>query len=251
MKKRKILLRFDDICPTMNWEQWDKAKTLLDSIGVTALLGVIPDNQDPDLLINEPRENFWEYIKQLQQQGYTIAMHGYQHVFDIQASGLSTLKKHSEFAGHSYEEQNRRISEGKRILKEHGIETDVFFAPAHSYDDITLRALSNNGFRFVSDGKSYKPYKRHGIICFPEYTGGLPRLRKKGGYYTAVLHAHEWVKPEGKRTYERLKELCTNPSNEILLFRDYIKQAGGTPFIQRLYEWCYVKLATLKHTMFK
>ena len=251
MNKRKILLRFDDICPTMNWKQWNKAKSLLDSIGATALLGVIPNNQDPDLLINEPREDFWEYIKQLQQQGYTIAMHGYQHVFDINASGLSTPKKHSEFAGHTYEEQNRRICEGKRILKEHGIETDVFFAPAHSYDDNTLKALAANGFKYVSDGKSQKPYKRHGIICFPEYTGGLPSLKNEGDYYTAVLHAHEWVRPGGERTWERLKELSLNPSNDMVSFKEYTKQTCGSPYVQHMYEWCYVKLATLKHTILR
>ena len=56
MKKLKILLRFDDICPTMNWEQWDRAKQLMNEKGVTALLGVIPDCQDPDLNIEWPLE---------------------------------------------------------------------------------------------------------------------------------------------------------------------------------------------------
>lgn len=51
---RKILLRFDDICPTMDWEQWGKAMSLMESIGATALLGIIPDNQDEHLKITPP-----------------------------------------------------------------------------------------------------------------------------------------------------------------------------------------------------
>ena len=249
MSKRKILLRFDDICPSMNWAQWNKAKTLLDSIEATALLGVIPENQDPALIIDKPRDDFWKYIQKLQKEGYTIAMHGYNHVFDMQASGLSTPKKHSEFAGHTYEEQNRRIKEGKRILKEHGIETDIFFAPAHSYDDNTLKALAANGFKYVSDGKSQKPYKRHGIICFPEFTGGLPKMKKSGGYYTAVLHAHEWDFPNRKGLWEKFQVFCNDENNIFVSFDEYIKQPIGNTVVQRLYEKIYLWLATQKHRL--
>lgn len=126
---RKILIRFDDICPTMNWEQWGKAKALLDEIGATALLGVIPNCQDSDLLIDKPRDDFWEYIRLLQQQGYAIAMHGYHHVFDIRAKGIITPPKHSEFAGHPYQVQYEKIKSGKDILLQHGIHTDVFLRP--------------------------------------------------------------------------------------------------------------------------
>lgn len=248
-EKNKILIRFDDICPSMNWEQWGKAKDLLDSHGVKALLGVIPDNHDPDLKIEEPKEDFWKYIKSLKDQGFSIAMHGYQHVFDIRASGLSTSKKHSEFAGHSFEEQNRRILEGKRILAEHGIDTDIFFAPAHSYDDNTLKALARNGFRYISDGKSCKPYKRHGITCFPERSGGFPKIKNDGGYYTIVLHAHEWVRPGGDLIFRRLNDICSDPLCEIVDFENYKSQSCGTPICQRLYEWGYVNLARIKHKM--
>lgn len=249
MNKRKILLRFDDICPTMNWEQWQRAMELLDSISATALLGVIPDNQDPDLFIDEPRDDFWEYIKWLQQQGFTIAMHGYQHVFDIQASGLSTPRKQSEFAGHSYEEQKRKIKEGIRLFREHGIETDVFFAPAHSYDDNTLKALSVNEFQYMSDGKSIKPYKRNGIICFPELTGGLPKFNSCGMYYTAVFHAHEWAKQGGEVVFNRFKQFCITHKEEIVAFKDYIRQPQGCPVVQRGCELLYIGLAKIKHNI--
>ena len=156
--KKKILLRFDDICPTMNWEQWEKAKQLMDENMVVALLGVIPECKDSDLLIDAPRSNFWEYIKNLQDAGFTIAMHGYQHVFEIKADGLVTRNKISEFAGLPYKKQLEKIRKGKEILNSHGIETDVFFAPAHSYDRNTIKALREAGFKYVSDGLGYRPY---------------------------------------------------------------------------------------------
>lgn len=238
-KKRKILLRFDDICPTMNWEQWNKAKSLLDSIGTTALLGVIPDCKDPDLMIDAPREDFWEYIRKLQSDGYAIAMHGYNHVFDIRSKGIVTPVKHSEFAGHPYEVQYEKIRKGKEVLEKHGIFTDVFFAPAHSYDDNTLKALAANGFKYISDGLSRKPYKRNGIICIPAHSGGIPEITK-GDYYTAVIHAHEWVRPEKKKAWYKLENLCKKNHDEIVSFNHYILRETGIPYIQHGIEYLNV-----------
>lgn len=248
--KRKVLLRFDDICPTMNWKQWNRAKATLDKRGATALLGVIPDNQDPALKIDSPREDFWLYIKELQCQGFCIAMHGYQHVFDVQACGIATPKKHSEFAGHPYAEQYRRLKEGKRILNEHGIETDVFFAPAHSYDYNTLKALHNLGFKYISDGRSFKPYQRYGITCLPERTGGIPQM-KEDGYYTIVLHAHEWAKEAKKYVWNSFRELMDDDKNDFVTFNDYKNQPCGNAWIQRLYEHTYTILAAAKHIFIK
>lgn len=236
---RKILLRFDDICPTMNWEEWNKAKRLMDEAGVKALLGAIPDCKDPDLMIDNPKEDFWGYVKDLQEQGFTIAMHGYQHVFDIRAKGITTQIKHSEFAGHSYEVQYEKIKSGKQILNEHGIETDIFFAPAHSYDDNTLKALSANGFKYLSDGKSCKPYKRNGIICIPVRFGGVPRLQRNGRY-TVVLHAHEWINEKNVGEWNQFKKICQNNTDEIMTFEKYKELSLGNTFLQRISERAYL-----------
>lgn len=220
-QERKILLRFDDICPTMNWEQWGRAKQLMDEAGVTALLGVIPDCQDPDLQIDEPRPDFWKYIRDLQSQGYSIAMHGYQHVFSKKANGIITHNKISEFAGLPYEEQLEKIRKGKDILLKYGINTDIFFAPAHSYDDNTLKALALCGFKYVSDGYSSQPYGRNGITLLPCRTGGIPNMKKSKGYVTAVMHAHEWIRPEKSHAWIKFQDLLRNYSSEIVSFDQF------------------------------
>ena len=238
-KRRNILLRFDDICPTMNWKQWNQAKSLLDSVGKTALLGVIPDCQDPDLQIDPPKQDFWEYIKELKQQGYAIAMHGYHHVFDIQASGIVTPKKHSEFAGHPYDVQFRKIKKGKEVFLLHGIETDVFFAPAHSYDDNTLKALAANGFKYISDGKSSKPYRRNGIICIPARSPGMSKMRF-GRYHTAVFHAHEWIRVDKKIGLIKFRHLIAESANEIIAFDEYKNRPLGNKIIQIANEYLFL-----------
>ena len=245
MSKRKILLRFDDICPTMNWGQWERAKQMMDKVEVTALLGVVPDCTDPDLKIDTPRPDFWEYIRELQNQGYAIAMHGYHHQFEIKADGLVTKNKISEFAGLPYERQLEKIQKGKEVLNSHDIVTDVFFAPAHSYDDNTLRALAACGFKYVSDGLSSKPYMRQGIKLLPCRSGGIPRMEKKSGFVTAVMHAHEWVREEKRGEFLKFEGLLRDYRDEIVGFEEFSQWKLGNALVQRLVEKGYMFLRDL------
>lgn len=240
MGRRKILLRFDDICPTMNWGQWERAKLLLDKADVKPLLGVIPDCHDPELMIDSPRQDFWSYVRSLQDQGYTIAMHGYQHIFQIKADGLVTKNKISEFAGLSYEEQMMKIKKGKQIFEDNGINTVVFFAPAHSYDDNTLKALSSCGFKYISDGLSNRPYSRYGITLLPCRSGGIPSMRFAGEYFTAVVHAHEWEKKEKEREWCKYKSLLESYGQEIVSFAEFCQWKKGNGCLQRISERSYM-----------
>lgn len=236
---RKILVRCDDICPTMDFKRFEQARELFEQKGIKPLLGIIPDCRDVDLQIDSFREDFWDYVLKLQKEGYTLAMHGYRHIFDTDTRGSVNLGFKSEFAGHSLEEQTEKIRAGKEILKQHGIETEVFFAPAHSYDDNTLRALALNGFKYMSDGWSFKPYRKHGIVCLPCRTGGIPQIRKKG-YYTVVLHAHEWNIPQTADAFDRFKLLCEKYENDFVGFEEYASTKCGIPFIQRMEEYAAV-----------
>ena len=237
--KRRILIRFDDVCPTMDWTQWNKAMMILKRYNLQALIGVIPDCQDPDLNIDPPKEDFWEYIRQLQSEGFDIAMHGYQHVFDSHVAGIVTNTPKSEFAGHSYQEQFEKIQKGKTILNSHGIYTDIFFAPAHSYDEVTLRALYENGFRYISDGKSEKAFIREGVLCIPCRYGGCPKIRGNG-YYTAVFHAHEWTLSEKSGGYLQLQKLCSKYKEQIVPFKEYASRPQGNAVLQKMNEKNYL-----------
>lgn len=237
--KRKILLRFDDLCPTMDFVQFNKAIAVLKKYEIKPLLGIIPDCQDKELHIELEHGEYWDYIKQLQRDGYTLAMHGYQHVYDNDCRGNVNLGFKSEFAGHSYEEQYRKIKAGKEILKIHGIDTDIFFAPAHSYDKNTLRALSANGFQYMSDGKGTKPIVSCGILCIPCRSGGVPKICRHG-CYTAVFHAHEWVRKDKADAYKQLQMLCQKYSADIVDFNEFVQQDKGNAFVQKLIEREYV-----------
>lgn len=239
MKRIYILIRFDDICPTMNFKQFSRALKVLRKKGVKPLLGVIPDCKDPDLQIEKTKEDFWNWLKDLQNEGYAIAMHGYQHVFTTRSRGVVTRRAISEFSGHSLAEQIDKIKAGKDVLNSHGISTDIFFAPAHSYDENTLIALEQNGFKYMSDGKSSRPYMWHGIKCLPARSSGCPSITRSG-LYTAVFHAHEWARADKANDYYALEELVNTHYKSIVSFDEYKAIKCGSYRFERLKEKLFV-----------
>ncbi len=191
----KIAVRLDDITPDMDWECFFKFKALLDQYQVKPLIGVIPDNRDETIRGKEKKEqegnvpeNFWEYVKKLEKEGWVIAMHGFRHVYSTKKGGLFPLNAFSEFAGVPYEEQEEMLFVGKKLLREKGIETEIFMAPAHSYDQNTLKALKATGFTALTDGFGDKPYCWKGLKFYPISFQLSHSFRKKEGYSTMVVH---------------------------------------------------------------
>lgn len=230
--KELFLVRFDDICPTMDREQFARARELMDRYGIKPMIGIVPHNEDPDLIRADIDNGFWEMIKTLQQSGWTIALHGYTHVYDQDnPKTLLCGRKHSEFAGNSFEKQNEKIKKGKAILEEHGIYTDVFFAPAHTYDVNTLKALSENGFKYNIDGLSTLPYKQCGITNVPCHSGGVPR--KLSLINIAVNHPNEWVLPGKSSDYERLEQFCKIHEGEFISFDELFSMSIVRPALSQ------------------
>ena len=78
MTHANYLVRFDDICPTMNWEAWEQVENVLVSEGIRPMLAVVPDNRDENLEFGQENEHFWSKVRDWQKMGWSIAVHGYQ-----------------------------------------------------------------------------------------------------------------------------------------------------------------------------
>lgn len=115
-------------------------------------------------------------------------MHGFEHVYTTQRGGLFPLNHFSEFAGLSYEKQKQMLEDGKKILEDKGVFTDLFMAPAHSYDRNTLKALKDTGFKGITDGFGDCPYVYRGLTFYPISFRFSATLKKKKGYSTMVVH---------------------------------------------------------------
>lgn len=232
----KIAVRLDDITPDMDWERFFRFKALLDRYQVKPLIGVVPDNQDSNLMKNKMAgdgsfgsagggkapEDFWPYVKALEKEGWVIAMHGLHHVYSTKKGGLFPLNNFSEFAGVSFEKQREMLAEGKRRLADKGIDTDIFMAPAHSYDANTLKALKETGFSSLTDGFGNGPYSWRGMKFYPISFHLGRTLKKSRGYSTMVVHT-DTVSPEDLKRYERYLE---SKGSQWISYREYLAQPG-------------------------
>ncbi len=177
----KIAIRLDDISYDMNWEKFLRFKRLLDNHGIKPLIGVIPDNGDPMLIdfrlesqayleqseFHIDKDTFFDYIRELRNEGWIIAMHGLNHVYTTDKSGIFPLNNFSEFSGLPYDEQYEALAYGRQLLETNGIKTDIFMAPAHNYDNNTLKALKELEFDKITDGFGNRPYKYKDITFYP------------------------------------------------------------------------------------
>jgi predicted deacetylase len=214
-----IAIRMDDITPDMDWAKFLRFKELCDLYQVKPLIGVVPKNRDKMLKIDDKRQDFWEYIRKLDSAGWTIAQHGVFHVYTTKKMGCFPLNRLSEFAGLSYEKQYERLSYGKTKLEKHGIYTDIFMAPAHSYDRNTLKALENVGFEKITDGFGDMPYKSKGMTFYPISYKQSSALRKKKGYTTFVVHTNTM----NDKDFERYEKLFKENSDKLISYSELLE----------------------------
>ena len=216
----KIAVRMDDITSDMDWKSFYTMKEILDEVGIRPLLGVVPDNQDPLLQCNAAHEDFWSYLIELQNQGWSIAMHGYRHLYVTKNGGMFPLNHFSEFAGLSYEEQYEKIRQGKEILTGHGIHTDIFMAPGHSYDRNTIKALKEHGFRYITDGFGYRPYRYLGMTFLPIAYHSRHSIQKTNKEMTTLVYHSNHTKQE---QFEQIKNLFHHSDHHFVSYSELLK----------------------------
>ena len=58
-KNTGILIRLDDIAENMNWDLMEKSELLFEKHGIKPVIGVVPNNKDPELLSYPKKNDFW------------------------------------------------------------------------------------------------------------------------------------------------------------------------------------------------
>lgn len=227
----KIAIRMDDITPDMDWDKFLRFKKLCDKYKIKPLIGIVPENHDHNLHICEPEaspvKDFWEYMRQLENDGWSIAQHGVYHEYVTKKMGCFPLNKLSEFAGMGYEAQYKKLKKGRDILMQHHIQTDIFMAPAHSFDYNTIRALKKLGFSKITDGFGNMPYKKWNMTFYPISYRQSSSLKKAKGYTTFVVHANTMNDNDFVRYGQILKE----HKDKFISYKEYLEvcpQKRGT-----------------------
>jgi predicted deacetylase len=205
------LVRFDDICPTMDWRVWDRIERILVAQQIKPLLAVVPDNQDPHLVVGPPLPDFWRRVHDWQGRGWAIALHGFQHRYVNENAGMLKITRRSEFAGLSRDEQEFKLRAGVKKFTEQGIVAKAWIAPSHSFDRVTVELLPQVGLRVISDGLSVLPFaSKNGVTWVPQqmWERFQPRAR---GVWTVCCHHNNWNEA-------RLEHFC----QQVIDFRQNI-----------------------------
>jgi len=198
----QYLLRFDDICPTMNWRVWAEIETVLVQRRLKPLLAVVPDNRDPGLQVDPPAGDFWD-------RGWTIALHGFQHRYVSQNAGLVAVRKKSEFAGLPTEQQREKLRRGMEIFERERITSRVWIAPGNAFDAATVALLPNFGISVISAGHFQFPYVCPvGMTWVPQqlyYFRPAP-----AGVWTVCYHHNQWGASQPRKFREDVDHYGAN-----------------------------------------
>lgn len=171
------LLRLDDASEYMNIKSWDKMEKVLCKYNIKPIFGIIPKSQDIELMKYEKDPIFMDRVHKWIKLGWMPALHGYTHVFETQEGGINPVNQKSEFAGVSYEKQCEKIKKGIEILYKNNIYPKVFFAPAHTFDDNTIKALiSQTDIRVISDTIAHDIYYDKDVYFVPQQSGRCRKL---------------------------------------------------------------------------
>lgn len=240
---RQFLIRLDDACPTMEQERWARMERLLDKYDVKPLVGVIPNNQDPDQILSETDIQFWDKIHDWQNKNWEIAMHGFNHLLDSKCGGINPIWESSEFAGVPLEKQKIKIREGLKIFHSHNIFPKYFFAPCHTFDNNTLKALKEESdIRVISDTIGLQPYRCDDFIFIPQF-GGRGRKLPLPGIFTFCFHPSTM----SEKQFDDLEQFIRESKDSIVSFSDFkFENVKRKSVVDRLLTFLYFSRRKLK-----
>ena len=176
-----VILRYDDYSSRSATDVEVALIRILEERHIQCTFGVIPyvvagDFHDPAPQKRIPLSSQKaELLRNAVAKGAVdVALHGYTH----QTAVRSVHGDYSEFSGISYDEQVRKLSEGKQLLEGLlNVRISTFIPPWNSYDANTLRAMECLHMGCLSASLRSVPKALLNLKYLPQ-TASLPDLRK-------------------------------------------------------------------------
>jgi len=220
--KSQFLIRFDDIHECMNWDIWDQIEEVLDIYKIKPLVAVIPKNKDSSLGVWPKNAHYKDRYISMSNKGYEMCQHGYDHVYISSDQGLFGLSPRSEFAGVDLILQEQKISKGKAILQDLGINPRCWIGPNHSFDSDTITILKDHGFSVISDSLHRLPYMYdEELIIVPCQKWAMNHFIP--GLYTVCYHHNNW---DSKMLSQFKRDVAVH-MDKIVCLDDVLEQYMG------------------------
>ena len=250
--KAKYIIRLDDASHYMDISKWHALEEIFNDLGISPIVAVVPENRDSSLIYTPKNPSFWECIKRWQNNGWVIAMHGLHHEYHHADREKSIIAFHdrSEFSGLSLSRQSAIIRKSLDLFLRNKIRPKIWIAPSHSFDENTIRALSEvAGIKIISDGIALGPYKEKGAIFLPQqlwWPKWYPALLGCG-IWTICLHPNLMSSAQIVALRKRLGDLrghvdFVDPNNIIS-----IKHAKAKSRLSKIYELLFMIIFNFKN----
>ena len=129
-------------------------------------------------------------------------------------------------------------------MKAMGLETDIFMAPSHSYDENTLKTLAGAGFRRITDGFGSCPYRYHGLTFYPiAFSKSRAARSKRKGTVTVVYHVNTMRNRDFAEAERFFGQVQLIPWRQ-LLFEPTKRRMDTLQLCERAAAWCKRTLMT-------
>lgn len=239
-----IVFRNDDPSAISNPEQERKVLEIFKKYHVPQVVGVIPvrvrldgDSQGSQPYYLVDNTEMFTLLKQCQQEGLIeIAQHGYTH----ETNYLNRQRfRESEFQGLPYEEQHKRITQGKHLLEQwFGVSINTLIMPWNRYDAETVWAAETAGIKILlgerMDDVPISVLTKESAPLLLVHTIELNRFDPQTGEYLAALEnfspafisAKDFIKRHQKETLfmDVLYHSDTiKTTNELTLLNEILK----------------------------
>ena len=244
-KNTGLLIRIDDVAENMSWKYMDKCEKLFEELKVKPLVGIIPENKDPDLLRFPKNNNFWSRVSDWKKNVWEISMHGFNHVYDTNTKfkDFFNYGGASEFFGHDFEHQHKKIKLGLDKLKSEGQIVKSFFAPNHTYDLNTFLALKDNGIKVIIDGYGLFPYFEKNLIFIPQLFYNETILLPFG-FQSTQVHMNNW----DDDYFNKFKEFLIKSKQKILDYNEIVSKSSDSKakkILRDLFKFSLINLRKL------
>jgi len=75
------LIRLDDASHFSDLSKWNRISSILNKHNIKPIVAVIPNNKDKSLFYSNFNPSFWDLVKSWENNNWSIAMHGFNHLF--------------------------------------------------------------------------------------------------------------------------------------------------------------------------
>ena len=176
----QYLLRFDDLCPTVCDERWQRFESLIEEFQPAAHSRRRSRQPRPRARrLRHRTAGFWERMRSSRSGGSDDRPARLPPSLRSRGRSLLGLLARRSLQACQPRRNASGSATGLHILRGHGLNPSIFVAPRHGFDETHARRSSRRGNHLLSDGFARVPFLRGGLTWIPQQLWGPVRQAER------------------------------------------------------------------------